>query len=209
MPFRRRRRYYPWTYWFAVVMVGVFGVMAADVLHVGFGVPYLESSALYAAALTAVFVIWLHTERTLSIHSIDTARCEGFYWAAVWATFAIGTAVGDLSAVTRHLGYFGSMLLYAVLITVPAVGYRWWGWNPILAFWLAYVLTGRWARIAGRLARPTRQCPCLGVGDGAVSAVLAVLIAAAVAYLAVTGRGVQSDRTAAPSPAADRGGSRW
>jgi uncharacterized membrane-anchored protein len=27
------RRYLAWTYWFAVVMVGVFGTMAADVLH--------------------------------------------------------------------------------------------------------------------------------------------------------------------------------
>ena len=33
------RRYVAWTYWFAVVMVGVFGTMAADVLHVGCGVP--------------------------------------------------------------------------------------------------------------------------------------------------------------------------
>ena len=33
------RRYLAWTYWFAVVMVGVFGTMCADVLHVGFHVP--------------------------------------------------------------------------------------------------------------------------------------------------------------------------
>src|ERR1700756_2821752 len=32
----RQRRYLAWTYWFAVVMVGVFGTMAADVLHVKF-----------------------------------------------------------------------------------------------------------------------------------------------------------------------------
>ncbi len=83
MQFRRRRYYYLWTYWFAVVMVGVFGAMAAGVLHVGFGVPHLESSALSAAALAAVFVSWLHSERTLSIHSIDTARREGFYWGRV------------------------------------------------------------------------------------------------------------------------------
>ncbi len=33
-------RYLAWTYWLAVMGVGVFGTMAADVLHVGFGVPY-------------------------------------------------------------------------------------------------------------------------------------------------------------------------
>ena len=28
-------RYHKWIYWFAVVMVSVFGTMAADVLHLG------------------------------------------------------------------------------------------------------------------------------------------------------------------------------
>jgi uncharacterized membrane-anchored protein len=110
------RRYIAWTYWFAVVMVGVFGTMAADVLHVGFGVPYTESSILYAVVLLAVFVIWGRTERTLSIHSIDTPRREVFYWAAVVATFAMGTALGDLAAITLHLGYLHSALLFAAVI---------------------------------------------------------------------------------------------
>jgi uncharacterized membrane-anchored protein len=46
--------------------------------------------------LLAVFVSWQRTERTLSIHSIDTDRREAFYWAAVVATFAMGTAVGRI-----------------------------------------------------------------------------------------------------------------
>ena len=69
-----RHRYIAWTYWLAVVTVGVFGTMAADVLHVGFGVPYAISSGLYAFVLMAVFVSWQKTEKTLSIHSIDTDR---------------------------------------------------------------------------------------------------------------------------------------
>src|SRR6201995_2327205 len=78
-----RRRYIAWAYWLAVVGVGVFGTMAADVLHVGFGVPYVASSVLYGAVLVAVFVAWKRTEKTLSIHSVDTDRRELFYWAAV------------------------------------------------------------------------------------------------------------------------------
>src|SRR3984893_2622790 len=68
------RRYVAWAYWFAVVMVGVFGTMAADVLHVGFHVPYIASSLFYAVGLALVFVVWEKTEKTLSIHSIDTPR---------------------------------------------------------------------------------------------------------------------------------------
>src|SRR4051794_40805575 len=41
-----KRRYVPWAYWLTVVMVGIFGTMAADVLHVAFHVPYIASAAL-------------------------------------------------------------------------------------------------------------------------------------------------------------------
>ncbi len=118
------RRYIAWTYWLAVVMVGVFGTMAADVLHVGFGVPYIASSILYAVVLAAVFIVWGRTEKTLSIHSIDTPRREIFYWLAVVATFAMGTAAGDLTAVTFHLGYLASGVLFAAVIAIrpPASG---------------------------------------------------------------------------------------
>jgi len=190
------RRYSAVTYWLAVVMVGVFGTMAADVLHVGFGVPYIVSSVLYAVALAADFVTWQRTERTLSIHTVNTARREAFYWAAVVATFAMGTAVGDLTAVTLHLGYAGSAMLFAGLILVPAAGYRWGGWNPVLCFWLAYVLTRPLgASVADWLGKP-KSFSGLGLGDGPVSVVLLLMIAALVSYLAVTRRDVQRPASA-------------
>lgn len=134
-------RYVPWRYWLAVAMVGVFGTMAADVLHVGLGVPCVVSTAFYAIVLAAVFRTWFRSEGTLSIHSITTERREIFYWAAVLATFALGTAAGDLTAVTFGLGYFGSGLLFAAVIAVPALGYYRFRMNSILAFWFAYVVT--------------------------------------------------------------------
>ncbi len=189
------RRYLAWTYWFAVVMVGVFGTMAADVLHVGFGVPYIVSSALYAVALVAVFVTWQKTEGTLSIHSIDTARREAFYWAAVVATFALGTAVGDLTAVTFHLGYFLSLLVFAGLICLPAIGFWRFNWNPIFAFWFAYVVTRPLgASFADWVGKPPSTSG-LGWGDGRLSLVLTIVIACCVAYLAITRKDVQSGRT--------------
>jgi uncharacterized membrane-anchored protein len=188
------RRYVAWAYWLAVLMVGVFGTMAADVLHVGFGVPYNASSILYAVALAAVFVTWQRTERTLSIHSIDTPRREAFYWAAVVATFAMGTAVGDLTAITFHLGYFRSLVLFAAVITVPAAGYRWLSWNPILSFWVAYVLTRPiGASFADWVGKPA-SASGLGWGDGRVSLVLTLVIACLVAFLSVTRRDVQRGR---------------
>jgi uncharacterized membrane-anchored protein len=186
------RRYIAWTYWLAVVLVGVFGTMAADVLHVGFGVPYPVSSVLYGVALLAVFVAWAKTEKTLSIHSIDTARREAFYWAAVVATFAMGTAVGDLTAYTFHLGYLASGLLFAAVIAVPAVGYWRFGWNPIFSFWFAYVATRPLgASFADWMGKP-QSVGGLGFGAGTVALVVMIVIFCLVAYLAITRRDVQS-----------------
>ena len=190
------RRYLAWTYWLAVVMVGVFGTMAADVLHVGFGVPYAVSTALYVAVLFSVFLTWQRTEKTLSIHSIDTARRESFYWAAVVATFAMGTALGDLTATTFHFGYLDSGLLFAVVIAIPAVGYRWFHWNPILSFWFAYVATRPFgASFADWMGKP-QSVSGLGWGDGTVAVGLTIVILCLVVYLGITRRDVQQPRRA-------------
>jgi len=115
----RTRRYNTWAYWLAVTMVAVFGTMAADVLHVGLGIPYAVSTAFFSVVLAVIFVAWYWSEGTLSIHSIYTRRREVFYWATVLATFALGTAAGDLTAKVVGLGYFGSGVMFAVVIAIP------------------------------------------------------------------------------------------
>ena len=180
-------------YWFAVAMVGVFGTMAADVLHVGFGVPYPVSAVLFVLVLAAVFIGWHRFEGTLSVHSIVTPRRELFYWAAVVATFALGTAVGDLTAHSFGLGYLPSAAVFAALIAVPALWYRFGTLNPVVAFWWAYVLTRPLgASVADWLGKPTSDGG-VGIGAGVVSGVLALTILAIVVYLQRTGADAPQD----------------
>jgi uncharacterized membrane-anchored protein len=181
----RAPRYDPGRYWLAVVMVAVFGTMAADVLHVVLGVPYAVSSAGFALALALVFLAWFRSEGTFSIHSVVTPRRECFYWATVMATFALGTALGDLTASTLGLGYLASAVMFAVLFVIPAFGWRWFGWNAVAAFWASYVVTRPLgASVADWLGKSTLGG--LGLGDGAVAVVLTMAIVIAVAYLGVT-----------------------
>jgi uncharacterized membrane-anchored protein len=180
----RSRRYIPWAYWLAVAMVAVFGTMAADVLHVGLGIPYAVSSCFYAIILALAFFLWFRTEKTLSIHEVDTPRREAFYWAAVLATFALGTATGDLTAMTLGLGYVASGFLFAALILVPAMAYFAFGTSEVLTFWIAYVLTRPLgASFADWMGKP-RYAGGLGWGDGPVALGLTMLILVCVGYLA-------------------------
>jgi uncharacterized membrane-anchored protein len=188
------RRYVAWAYWLAVVMVGVFGTMVADVLHVGLAVPYELSASVFAVLLALNFFVWSRVEGTLSIHSIDTPRRETFYWLTVVATFALGTALGDLTAVDFHLGYFLSAVVFAVVIAIPAIGYATRTFNAVFAFWFAYVVTRPLgASVADWLGKPT-SVGGLGIGNGVVSLVLTILIAALVAYLSLTKADVQREK---------------
>jgi uncharacterized membrane-anchored protein len=182
----RADRYDAWTYWSVVVMVAIFGTSAADALHVGLGVPYLVSTIFYAAVLAAVFAAWHRSEGTLSIHSVRTRRREIFYWATVLATFALGTAAGDMTATTLSLGYFGSILLFAGLIAIPFAGHRWFGMNEVLAFWVAYVLTRPLGASVADWAAVEPSRGGLGLGTGGVSLILAAVVLLLVRRLAKT-----------------------
>ena len=190
------RRYVAWTYWLAAAMVSVFGTMAADGVHVELGVPYLVSSAFFAIALAAVFGVWYASEKTLSIHSITTPRREAFYWVVVMTTFSLGTAAGDMTAITLHLGYLSAGLLFTALIAVPAVGYWRFGLNGVFAFWFAYIVTRPLgASFADWIAVPQSRGG-LGLGWGPVSLALAILIIAFVGYLTFTRKDVPQDSVA-------------
>jgi uncharacterized membrane-anchored protein len=189
----RAERYDAWTYWSVVVMVAIFGTSAADALHVGAGIPYTVSTAFYAIVLAAIFTAWYRVEGTLSIHSIYTRRREAFYWATVLATFALGTAAGDMTATSLHIGFSGSIFLFAALIAIPAIGYRWFGMNEVLAFWVAYVLTRPLgASIADWFAVDSHRGG-VGLGAGGVSLILAALVYFAVRRLATTKMDVRGD----------------
>ena len=180
------RRYVAWIYWLCVAMVAVFGTMAADVVHIQFGVPYVVSTILFAISLALVFKVWHLQEKTLSIHSITTPKREVFYWLTVMATFALGTAAGDMTAVTLHLGYFSSGLLFAGLIVLPALGYWLLGLNEIFSFWLAYILTRPLGASFADWMGKSKAVGGLGWGDGRVGFSLAALIVVFVLYLSVS-----------------------
>lgn len=182
----RARRYNAWIYWFAVSMVAVFGTLCADGLHIKLGIPYSVSSAFFAICLIVVFAAWYLAEGTLSIHSICTRRRELFYWATVCATFALGTAVGDLTATTFGLGFLASGIMFTVAILVPGLAYWKFRLNAVVAFWTAYVLTrplgasyADWMGVAHRYGG-------LDFGRGHVALYLTAVILGFVAYLAVT-----------------------
>jgi uncharacterized membrane-anchored protein len=172
-------------------------------MHIKLHIKYAVSSAFFAVVLAVVLVSWYLTERTLSIHSIRTRRREAFYWATVLATFALGTALGDMTATTLHLGYLASGIIFTVIFFIPGVLYRWFGLNSIVAFWFAYIVTRPLGASYADWMGVPKIVGGLGFGRGPVALGLTVPIVALVAYLAVTRRDVEEPAASAqPVPPA-------
>ena len=85
--------------------IAITGTGVSDFLHLDVHIPYAGTTLLWAVILAGIFWLWQRSEGTLSIHSITTQRREGFYWATVFATFALGTALGLGSIPAFWLSY--------------------------------------------------------------------------------------------------------
>jgi uncharacterized membrane-anchored protein len=190
------RQYIPWIYWLAVTMVAVFGTMAADAVHIQLGVPYLASTIFFLVVLAVVFATWYKVEHTLSIHSITSRRREVFYWSAVMATFALGTAAGDMTAFTLHLGFLSSVLLFAATIALVSLAYWLFRLDEIIAFWFAYILTRPLGASVADWIGKSHSISGLGFGDGNISMLLAAFIIIFVGYMTFDRREAKRERAA-------------
>ena len=180
-----KKRYVPWSYWLAVVLISIVGTLVTDNLVDNFGVSLVSTTIGFTAALTATFVLWYGSERSLSIHAITTTRREAWYWLAILFTFALGTAAGDLVAEHFALGYLSTGVLFGMIIASLAAGYAWLGLDPILGFWLAYIFTRPLGASLGDLLSQPAEYGGMGLGTIITSALFLSVIVAIVGYMSL------------------------
>ncbi|MGO4643299.1 hypothetical protein AB4Z43_33275 [Mesorhizobium sp. 2RAF45] len=177
-----QKRYVPSAYWLSVVLISIVGTLITDNLVDIFHVPLMDTTMAFSVALVLTFTLWFQAERTLSIHSIFTNRREAFYWLAILFTFALGTAAGDLVAEEFALGYLATGILFGMIICSLSIGYFFLELDPILAFWLVYILTRPLGASFGDLLSQPTQYGGLGLGTIITSAIFLASIVAIVIY---------------------------
>lgn len=178
----RTKEYIPWKYWLTVVFVSVLGTLITDNMTDNLGILLSVSTIGFSIVLAMVFAVWYAREKTLSIHHIDTFPRELFYWVAILATFALGTAAGDWFAEGLKLGYQTSTLIFAGGIVLITAGFYGLKLNNVWCFWLAYILTRPLgAGLGDWLSQPIKNGG-LGLGVTSISIVFLVMIVSLVVY---------------------------
>lgn len=180
------KKYVPASYWIAVVLMSIVGTLITDNLVDNLGVSLETTTILFSIALAMIFVLWYYSEKTLSVHTIYTARRELFYWAAILFTFALGTASGDLLAEGLALGYGTSAVIFLAVIGLIAAAHFYLKLDAILAFWLAYILTRPLGASIGDLLSQAPVDGGLGLGTVITSAIFLTAILGLVIYLSLT-----------------------
>ena len=184
-----QRRYVPWAYWLSVVLVSIVGTLVTDNLVDNFGVSLVTTTVVFSVALCATFALWYRSEGTLSIHEIFTDKREGYYWLAILFTFALGTAAGDMVAEKFGLGYLATGILFGMVIASLTAGYFFLSLDPILGFWLAYILTRPLGASFGDLLSQPGEYGGLGLGTIITSATFLSAIILIVVYMTVNRMG--------------------
>lgn len=181
----RAKKYVPGIYWLAVVLLSVVGTLISDNLVDNLGVALSTTSIIFGAALIMVFVWWYISEKTLSVHTIDTTRREFFYWAAILFTFSLGTSAGDLISESSGLGYAYATLLFAAFIGLVYLAYKYLKLNAILAFWLAYIFTRPLGASLGDLLSQPKNLGGIGLGTTITSIIFLITILSLVTSLTI------------------------
>lgn len=178
-----QKRYVPWAYWLAVVLISIVGTLVTDNLVDNFGVRLETTTIVFSVVLALTFAAWYASEKTLSIHTIFTTRREIFYWLAILFTFSLGTAAGDLVAERFDMGYLTTGLIFGGIIAAIALAWFFLGLNGILAFWLAYILTRPFGASFGDLLSQPVEYGGMGFGTTVTSLTFLGCIVVIVLYM--------------------------
>jgi uncharacterized membrane-anchored protein len=176
-------RFRPIPYWTTIIATTTLGTTLADFADRSLGIGYAGGATLLLALLIGSLCLWYYALGTVSVSSIRTARAESFYWVTILLSQTLGTAVGDWTADDGGLGYAGSAAVFGGLLALVAAAYYGTNISRTALFWVAFVLTRPLGAVVGDFLDKPIAHGGLELSRFGASAVLLLVIAAAVALI--------------------------
>lgn len=154
----RAEKFHPLLYWATIIASTTVGTTLADYATRSLGIGYTGGSILLLSLLCTSLYIWHKDLGRIDVESIRTPKAESYYWLTIMFSQTLGTALGDWTADTAHLGYLGAAAIFGgLLLIVVAIYYSSRASRTIL-FWSAFVLTRPLGAVVGDfLDKPAAQ----------------------------------------------------
>lgn len=175
-------RYRPWLYWTTIIASTMVGTTLADFADRSLGIGYLGGSVLLLGLLLMSLLVWHRMLGSVDVSAVSSPKAEFFYWVTIMFSQTLGTALGDWTADTAHLGYVGAAFVFGWLLLVVAALYVWTNVSRTLLFWAAFILTRPLGAVIGDFLDKPIDHGGLALSRYAASGVLLVLIVAGITF---------------------------
>lgn len=172
----KSKKFNPFLYWTVILTTSTAGTTMSDFMDRTLKLGYAKGSLILFSCLVTVLAIWLFKEKTLSVDNIQTPRVEIFYWTAILFSNTLGTALGDFLADNSGLGFLGGAVLIGSILVVLVIAKYFTKINPVILFWVAFVLTRPFGATFGDLLTKPVAKGGLNFGTIGSSAILAVIL---------------------------------
>jgi uncharacterized membrane-anchored protein len=186
----RVRRFHPGLYWTVIAATSTAGTTMADLLTRGpgagtstaGGLGYAGGAMVLITGLAVVFAVWKATGLSYDVTGVTTLRGEVLYWAAILLSNTLGTTTGDYLADDTGLGFWRSAVVIAAVMAVIVAAHYFTRISGVALFWIAFILTRPLGANAGNFLSKPHSEGGLALGTYTVSAALAAVLLAGVAY---------------------------
>lgn len=142
-------RFHPFTYWTTIITTTTVGTTLADFADRSLGIGYAGGSLLLLTLLLLSLFFWHYTLGTVSAQSITTRKAEMFYWITIMFSQTLGTALGDWTAHSSHLGYSGAAFVFSGFLAIIVAAYYKTNISRTVLFWAAFILTRPLGAVVG------------------------------------------------------------
>jgi uncharacterized membrane-anchored protein len=170
------KKFHPVVYWTTIIASTTVGTTLADFADRSLGIGYAGGTAILFALLMASLLLWYRALGSVAVDTVSSPKSEMFYWVTIMFSQTLGTALGDWTADTAHLGYGGGAIVFGALLAIIAAAYYRTRISHTVLFWAAFILTRPLGAVVGDfLDKPTSQGG-LELSRYSASATLLVLI---------------------------------
>jgi uncharacterized membrane-anchored protein len=175
------RKFHPVIYWTTIVATTTVGTTLADFADRSLGIGYAGGTTILVSLLAASLAVWYHTLGSVAVDTVSSPKSELFYWVTIMFSQTLGTALGDWTADTEGIGYYGGVMLFSGLLALLAAAHYLTSLSRTALFWAAFILTRPLGAVVGDfLDKPVTEGG-LALSRYAASATLLVLIGLCIA----------------------------
>jgi uncharacterized membrane-anchored protein len=176
------KKYVPVIFWAVMSTSSIAGTLISDFIDRTLHWGYPLGMGVLLSILLVVLGVWKISGLHMNVAGAMDRKQEALYWTTILVSNTLGTALGDFLADTLDWGFLITAGTIGAILVVCAGLALFTKFNPVVLFWVAFILTRPFGASFGDLLTKGTEKGGLDLGTGNASAVIFALFLVFFAY---------------------------